>query len=224
LNQDAHLRAGSWLDPLERPVLYWLAARLPQWTTPNIMTGVGFGGAVVTFAGYVLTPYAGWGLFLASFGYCINWFGDSLDGTLARHRGIARNRFGYFLDNGLDMVAQFLVSIGIGLSGLINWELCFLAFSILLMTSSLAYIRAGVSPVHKLAYGGVGLTEMRIVGISLNTLLFFVPPQTFGVLPMTYPNLLFLGWSALTLIIFGVSFVCQLRELSKEDPRPEPMD
>lgn len=219
-----HERLGSWLDSIERPLLKWFAARMPRCITPNILTAIGFGGAVVTFAGYTLTPYASYGLFLASAGLAINWFGDSLDGTLARYRNIARNRFGYFLDNGLDMVAQFLIAIGIGLSGLINWELCFLAFSILLMMSSLAYIRAGVSPVHRLAYGGVGLTEMRLAGVSINTLLFFVPSQTFGVLPMTYPNCLFLVWSAATLVVFVASFINQLRELAKEDPRPEPQD
>ncbi|WP_091740007.1 CDP-alcohol phosphatidyltransferase family protein [Phenylobacterium immobile] len=221
MTERTHQRLGSWLDALERPTLLWLAARLPLWITPNILTAIGFAGAGVTFVGYLLTPYTSYGLFLASVGFVINWFGDSLDGTLARYRRIARNRFGYFLDNGLDMVAQFLIAIGIGLSGVINWELCFLAFSILLMTSSLSYIRAGVSPVHKLAYGGVGLTEMRLVGVFLNTLIFFVPSQTFGVLPMTYPNLLFLLWSVGTFIVFVASFVGQLRELAKEDPRPE---
>lgn len=223
MTQTTHQRMGGWLDPLEQPVLRWLAARLPRWLTPNGLTGVGFGGAAITFAGYVLTPYWHWGLFVASMGYLINWFGDSLDGTVARHRGIARNKFGYFLDNGLDMVSQFLVSIGIGLSGLISWELCFLAFSTLLMMSSLAYIRAAVSPVHKMAYAGIGLTEMRFVGVGLNTLIFFVPPQTFGVLPMTYPNLLFLIYSVCTFVVFAISFAGQLRELSKEDPPRRPL-
>lgn len=221
MTQMTHQRLGGWLDPLEQPVLLWLAARLPAWLKPNDLTAIGFGGAVVTFSGYVLTPYWPGALFLSSVGYVINWFGDSLDGTVARHRGVTRNKFGYFLDNGLDMFSQFLVSIGIGLSGVINWELCFLAFSILLMTSSLAYIRAAVSPVHKMAYAGVGLTEMRFVGIGLNTLIFFVPPQTFGVLPMTYPNMLFLFYSVVTFLIFAVSFIGQLRELAKEDP-PRP--
>lgn len=221
MTERTHQRLGSWLDALERPILIWLAARMPRWVSPNILTAVGFAGAGVTFVGYLLTPYTSYGLFLASLGFAINWFGDSLDGTLARYRLIARNRFGYFLDNGLDMVAQFLIAIGIGLSGVINWELCFLAFSILLMTSSLSYIRAGVSPVHKLAYGGVGLTEMRLVGVLLNTLIFFVPSQTFGVLPMTYPNLLFLLWSIGTFIVFVASFIGQLRELAAEDPRPQ---
>lgn len=222
MTTEGHQRHGSWLHKHERAVLLWLAARMPRPITPNHLTGIGFAGAVVTFTGYVITAYTPYGLFLASIGYVINWFGDSLDGTLARYRGIARNRFGYFLDNGLDMVAQFLVSVGIGLSGIISWELCFLAFSILLMLSSLSYIRAGVSPVHRLAYGGLGLTEMRAIGIVLNTLIFFVPPHRFDIASLTYPNFLFLVWSAVTLALFTISFVSQLRELAHEDPTPDP--
>lgn len=218
----AHERRGGLLDAVERRLLAWLAPRLPMWITPNIMTAIGFGGAGVTCAGFILAPYTSYGLFVSSAGLIINWFGDSLDGTLARYRKIARNRFGYFLDNNLDMVAQFLIAVGMGLSGIINWELCFLAFSILLMMSSLSYIRAGISPVHHLAYGGFGLTELRILLMVLNTLMFVVPPQTFGVLPMTYPNLLLLIWSIVTFITYIISFVQQLRELAKEDPKPEP--
>lgn len=213
-------RTGSALSAWERPALSWLAARMPAWVTPDGLTLVGFVGALVCATGYAIAGRAPWGLLIASAGVVINWFGDSLDGTLARYRKIERPRYGYFLDNGVDMVEQLAVAIGIGLSGYVRWDLCFLALSVLFMISSLSALRACVSPVHKLAYGGWGLTELRLSGLALNGLFAWAPPggwHSFG-LPLSYPNLIALGWTAINGGVFVVSFARQARELAREEP------
>ena len=69
------------LGPLERPALRWLAAHMPAWVNPDILTGVGILGSVVTFLSYWLTNINANFLWLASLGLVINWFGDSLDGS-----------------------------------------------------------------------------------------------------------------------------------------------
>jgi archaetidylinositol phosphate synthase len=210
----------GWLGPLERPTLLWLAARMPAWMTPDGLTVIGLVGALMSFAGFALAAQNLHALWLASAGLIVNWFGDSLDGNLARYRKIERPRYGYFLDNSVDVIQQFIITFGIGLSGLIRWELCFLALSAFFMMSILTLLRTQVSRVYQLTYGGIGPTEMRAFGIVLNAVIVFVPPQSLDGLglPMTYPNLLSLAWSLATLATFALSFIRQLRELAIEDP------
>jgi archaetidylinositol phosphate synthase len=88
-DQNKHTRVNDiLLGPLERPALQWLCEHMPAWMTPDILTIIGILGAVVIFLGYVLSNQHPAFLWLASIGYVINWFGDSLDGSLARHRKI----------------------------------------------------------------------------------------------------------------------------------------
>ena len=214
----------GWLAGLERPALAWLAPRLPGWITPDRLTAIGFVGSLICFAGYALSRRNPAWLFLASAGLAINWFGDSLDGSLARHRRIERPAYGYFLDNSIDMVEQLIVAVGAGLSGFIRWDLSFLAFAVMLMLSALTLIRAAASGAHNLTYGGIGLTELRVAGVVLNTVMVLVPPARLGGLglPVTYPNILILVWSIATLVVFAVSMAAQLRELAAREPPPRP--
>ena len=103
------------LGPLERPALKWLVEKMPKWVSPNLLTAVGLIAAVVIFLSYWLTNVSENFLWLASFGFILNWFGDSLDGSLARFRKIERPKFGYFIDHTVDAFTQLLVLLGIGL-------------------------------------------------------------------------------------------------------------
>ena len=144
--------------PLERPALAWLAAKLPRWVTPDQLTGIGFAGAVLAAAGYAASGTRPDFLWLASVGLVINWFGDSLDGTVARLRRIERPRYGYYLDNSIDCIAQLLLAFGIGLSGYVRFDLCLFALVAYLMVSALSFIRANVSNVFQITYAAVGPT------------------------------------------------------------------
>jgi phosphatidylglycerophosphate synthase len=210
----------GWLQPLEQPALAWLVRRLPAWATPNQLTALGFAGALITAAGYAFSAWNPACLWIASIGLAVNWYGDSLDGSLARFRKIERPRFGYFLDNTIDVIEQFLFSVGIGISGIIRWDLSFLALAAFLMVSILSFVRAQVYGEFQIAYGGIGLTEMRVLFFILNVLVFFFPPRpldAYGI-PWTYPNVLSLAWTCLTLITFLLSWSSQLRQLAAEDP------
>jgi archaetidylinositol phosphate synthase len=149
-------------QPLERPASTWLAPRIPGWITPDHLTAIGFGGAVVTAIGYAASGSRPSLLWLASLGLVINWFGDSLDGTVARLRRIERPRYGYYLDSAIDCIAQLLLAIGIALSGYVRLDLCLLTLVAYQMVSSLSFIRAQVSDVFQLTYAAVGPTEVRV--------------------------------------------------------------
>ncbi len=94
----------SVLNALEKKVLVWLAERQPRWMTSDILTYIGTFGAVVIAAGYILSAWNINFLWLSSLGFVINWYGDSLDGTLARVRNTQRPVYGYYLDHTIDAI------------------------------------------------------------------------------------------------------------------------
>jgi len=198
------------LGPLERPALAWLAAHMPSWMTPDKLTGVGFFGALVGLLGYGLSNLHANYLWLASLGLVINWFGDSLDGTLARYRGIERPRYGFFLDHTVDALNEFLIVIGLGLSPFIRFDIALLALSGYLLMSVLVSIRTYVEGVFQLSYGRLGPTEVRVILIALNVLMGFADFPTLtlslGVLTVYDGIVLLVG-------IYVVSVLRQARAL-----------
>ena len=153
----------------ERRLLNWICARLPAWVSPDMMTFVGMVGAVMVFAGYVLSNWGeGW-LWFAIAGYAVQWFGDSTDGSLARFRGIERPRYGYFLDHSCDGLATTLVLVGIGLSPYVRLEVALVALTGYLLLSIHAFLRVRVLAEMKLSYLNAGPTELRflLIGFTL---------------------------------------------------------
>ena len=160
------------LGPLERPALQWLAAHMPAWITPDICTLIGLGGAVITLTGYGLSNVHPGFLWLASLGFFVNWFGDSLDGTLARFRHIERPRYGYFVDHTTDAVVQVMVFLGLGLSPYVTYNIACLALVGYLVLSILVYLRTYIAGEFKISYAGLGPTESRAVAVLLNIVMF----------------------------------------------------
>ena len=110
------------LGPLERPALHWLAAHLPAWGYSRLMTVIGILGALVITLGYGLSRFHPAFLWLATLGFIINWFGDSLDGTLARFRHIERPKYGFYIDHITDCVTEIIIILGLGLSPYISFS------------------------------------------------------------------------------------------------------
>ncbi len=162
------------LAPLERPALQWLAAHMPGWINPDILTGIGILGAVMIFFGYWLSNQMSAFLWLASLGFVINWFGDSLDGNLARYRQIERPKYGFFVDHTVDSFNEVLIVIGLGLSPYVTFNIACLGLIGYLLMSILVYIRTYVNGVFQLSYGKFGPTEVRVILILLNATMFFL--------------------------------------------------
>jgi phosphatidylglycerophosphate synthase len=103
------------LAPFERRFLPWAAKRLPRWILPDDMTALGVLAAFGVCAAYQLSNDGrGW-LWVASGLLVVQWVGDSLDGTLARVRGIQRPKYGYYLDHMVDAFATAAIGLGLGL-------------------------------------------------------------------------------------------------------------
>lgn len=185
----AHYRINDiLLGPLERPTLKWLAAHSPAWVTPDILTAVGFLGTLVTAAGYLLVFIHPGFLWLSSLGYVINWYGDSLDGTLARFRHIERPRFGFFIDHTIDSFSEVIIVLAIGISPIARFDLACIALVGYLLMGNLVYINTYINGEFKISYGKLGPTEVRVILILANTLAFFFGNPKLGTpwFPMTF--------------------------------------
>lgn len=164
------------LNAAEKRVLVWLAQRQPRWVTSDGLTAIGVAGAIIVALGYILSNYhIGW-LWLASLGFVINWYGDSLDGTLARVRGPERPIYGFFLDHNVDGITMAIMCIGAGLSGMLNLYIAMAVLAVYLMLSISVYINAHLKNEFKLTYASMGPTEFRLIMIVVNTLFATIAP------------------------------------------------
>lgn len=151
----------------ERRILNWLCARMPSWVTPDKLTGFGVFGAFVVFLGYAFSGYSVYTLWFAIAGYVFQWFGDSMDGSLARWRKIERPKYGYFIDHSVDGFVILLILGGMGLSPYVRLDVALLALAGYLLLSIHAYLSARVLGELKLSYMFGGPTELRFVLIGL---------------------------------------------------------
>jgi len=159
-----HVRVNnSWLATHERDVLLWLAARTPSAVTPDHLTLLGLIGAVLVLVGFMACRVSPWFVSFAMLGLFLNWLGDSLDGTLARHRKIERPDFGYFLDHSCDLISQTFIFIGLGVSPYFTLFSALLALSMYLLMSSFTYLKVLILKTHHLSYYGMGATELRLL-------------------------------------------------------------
>jgi archaetidylinositol phosphate synthase len=166
------------LGPLERPALKWLATHLPAWISPDICTSISVLGAIIVMGSYILTGLNRNFLWLASLGFVINWFGDSLDGTLARFRGIERPIYGFFIDHITDAVGQVLIFLGLGMTPYVRFDIACLTLIAYLLLSVLVYVRTCVEGEFRISYGRLGPTEIRVLAILLNTSMYFFGPHS----------------------------------------------
>jgi archaetidylinositol phosphate synthase len=211
------------LGPLERPALKWLAASLPGWVSPDVCTAVGVAGAVVILIGYILSKISRNFLWLASLGFVINWFGDSLDGTIARHRRIERPVFGFYLDHTTDAFNEVMMFLGLGLTPYVSFTIACLALIGYLLLSVLVYVRTCVMGEFKIAANKMGPTEFRVIAILLNTGMFFggvhhlsFAAGAFGRLTFSVYDIVVAAFASLLLYLFLSNAIPDAIRLAKE--------
>lgn len=202
----------------ERRVLNRLCAILPRWITPDILTAIGMFGAFMVFAGYLSSNVDEDWLWLSIGGYVVHWFGDSLDGSLARFRRIERPRYGYFLDHSCDGFATMLVVVGIGLSSYVELTVALVALVGYLLMSIHAFLSVKVVGELRLSYLNAGPTELRLVLIGLTLAMLIAGPENPIIWHLNGFDL-FVGGAGLLLIgLFVLQTATTARRLAKEEP------
>jgi phosphatidylglycerophosphate synthase len=194
---------------------------MPAWVTPDKLTVVGIVGAILVFGGYVASNLGDGWLWLAIAGYVVQWFGDSMDGSLARFRKIERPRYGYFLDHSCDGLATALVVVGIGLSNYVMLEVALVALAGYLLISIHAFLAVRVMGELRLSYANMGPTELRLILISLTLAMIAAGPQPWLLNLFTWFDV-FVGFSGVCLItLFVVQTLSTARRLSLLEPPVE---
>jgi phosphatidylglycerophosphate synthase len=130
--------------------------------------------AVMIFAGYVLSALDRNWLWASVIGYILHWFGDSLDGSLARFRSIERPRYGYFVDHSADVLGALLILVGLGLSPFMRLDVALVALAGYYMLAAHAFLSARVVGELKLSHVAAGPTELRLILIGLTVAMYVV--------------------------------------------------
>lgn len=212
------------LGPLERPALKWLAAHMPAWVTPDTCTIIGVIGALGVAISYILSIYDRNFLWLASLGFVVHWFGDSLDGTLARYRHIERPIFGFFIDHTTDAFSGLVIFLGLGMTPYVNFNIACLTLIAYLLLCVLVFVRTSVVGEFKISYGKLGPTEIRVFAILLNTAMYFGGVRTFSLIfgpisqiTFTPYDLIIAAIALLLLCFFIVTATKETIRLAKAD-------
>jgi archaetidylinositol phosphate synthase len=205
------------LGPLERPALQWLAEHAPPWMTPDVLTGIGILGSLLIFGAYILTGVDKNFLWLVNLGLLINWYGDSLDGTVARYRKIERPKFGFFIDHTVDAFSQFFVVMGLGLSPYVRFEIAAMALIGYLLMSVYVYVDTYVTGVFRISYGKIGPTEVRAIIVLVNIAVYFLgnPSLNLSFVELSVFDLFVSALALVLFVTFTISTVTRARELAR---------
>lgn len=211
----------SALATLERHALIWMAARLPPWINSDHLSALALAsmiGAGASFAAFRITPLAAAVVVLC---LAANWFGDSLDGTLARIRGHERPRYGFYVDHVIDLAGTVFLLLGLACSGVMSPLTAMVVLAAYLLVCAETYLATHAVGVFRMSFLSLGPTELRII-LAAGALAITRSPQV--TLPIVGEIALFdLGGSiaaAGLAIVFLVSIIRNGIALYAAEPIP----
>jgi phosphatidylglycerophosphate synthase len=218
--RDATRVLSSVLSPLEKRTLHWLAVRMPARINSDHLTVLALLAMLGAGLSYWLASVTPVGLLLVVACLAINWFGDSLDGTLARVRNQQRPRYGYYVDHVVDAFGALFLFAGLALSGYMHPAVAFGLLLAYFMLSIEVYLAAHSIGRFQITFFNMGPTELRIL-LAIGNLALLVHPTSviFG-----HPFRLFdvggaIGIAGL-LVTLVVSAIRNTRALYRAEPIP----
>lgn len=176
----AHRVLQSILSVPERHALRWLAGHMPHWVNSDHLTVIGLLSMIGAGVAYVYARWNTWALIAVCGFLALNWFGDSLDGTLARFRDQQRPRYGFYVDHIVDALSALFLLGGLALSGYMHPWIAIallLAYNLLAMESYLATYTIGEFRITHFLFGP---TELRVLLAIGNIYVIFHPNANLG--------------------------------------------
>lgn len=146
----------------EKRALTWMAERAPAWLTSDQLTALGLLAQIGAGAFYALARYNDLALIGVIVCLVLNWFGDSMDGTLARVRNQQRPRYGFYVDHIVDIFGAAALMCGLGFSGLLHWPVSIAMLVAFLLLSAESYLATYTLSCFQMSQGIFGPTEIRI--------------------------------------------------------------
>lgn len=221
-----HIREHfSLLADSERRALIWIAGRLPARINSDHLSTLALLSmlaAGISFASFRVTPWAALGVIVS---LIANWFGDSLDGTVARVRGQQRPRYGFYVDHVIDLAGTALLLAGLACSGLMNPTLAVTLLAAYLLVAAESYLTTHAAGIFRLSFLGFGPTELRIV-LAMGALKVVSSPWIAlgGLLEVRLFDLGGIVAIVGLALAFIVSAVRNTMALYAAEPRPAPTD
>ena len=204
----------------EKRALVAMARRLPRWINADHLTALGLIAMVMAGASFALARWYPIGLALVVVWLAVNWFGDSLDGTVARVRNHQRPRYGFYVDHVVDAVGTLCLVGGMAASGFMSPLVGLGLLLVYFMLSIEAYLATYTRGVFRLSFWGFGPTELRIV-LAVGCLRLLVSPTAtlFG-----HRFLLFDVGAVVAIVCMAATFLVAVirntRALYLEEPLP----
>jgi phosphatidylglycerophosphate synthase len=211
---------NSLLGAIEKRTLIWIANRLPPAINSDHLTALGLVGMIAAGVCFAFSSHQPAMLLAVNLCLAINWFGDSLDGTLARVRNCQRPRYGFYVDHMVDIFGSAALMCGLGCSGLLHWSVAIAMLITFLILSSESYLATYTLSCFQLSQGIFGPTEIRIL-LGVGTLEALRSPHAtlFG-----HRMLLFdLAGAIAAVAMFAMAIAITLRhtaELYRQEPLP----
>jgi len=213
----------SLLAAAEKRLLIYIAQRLPERVHSDHLTGLAIAAMAVAGAGYALARWDVRALWIVVAALVVNWFGDSLDGTVARVRRVERPRYGFYVDHVLDIIGITLLIAGLAASGFMTPLIALSMLVAYLLVSGEVFLATAVRGVFRMSSFGVGPTELRIL-LAIGTIALAGDPHVnlgpFGRMPLfDVGGLVATAGMGVTLL---VSAVRNGRALAQLEPRRLP--
>lgn len=191
-----------------------ICPRIPKWIGPDHLTIIGIIGIIIVSVGFVLGFMNRYYLGLVPLGLIINWFGDSFDGSIARYRKRTRPNYGYYIDKIVDAVVMIIFGLGLGLSGFVKIEVAILLTAIYLAMMINVDLLVYVKGESKNSFGWFGPTEIRIIGIIVSIIMFFMPVKSYDIY-----GYLVTQYDIVVLVLSGLMFLVLISEIIKNGIR-----
>lgn len=208
---------------IERRTLQWLAPRLPRVINSDHLTVLAAGAMMMAGLAYWVSAFDIYALWLVNLCLAINWFGDSLDGTLARLRHHQRPRYGFYVDHVVDAAGLTMLVGGMALSGYMTPLVAFGVLAAYLLLCVEVYLATYCLSTFRMSFFKVGPTELRILLALGNAATFFFHPDphvtVFGVPARLFDVAGVLATGGLVLA-FVLSVIRNTRTLYRAEPIP----
>jgi len=178
--QEAARAQVSFLAPLEKRCLIWLARHTPAWINSDHLTALGLIALLGAGLSYWYARSSHAGLVLATVCLALNWLGDSLDGTLARVRDCQRPRYGFYVDHMVDALGTFFLLGGMALSGYMSPLVAGGLLVTYFLLSIEVYLATYTIGTFHISFWKFSPTELRILLMIGNVALIYRPLARIG--------------------------------------------
>jgi phosphatidylglycerophosphate synthase len=166
---------GSLLAAPEKRLLVWMAERLPRWVNSDHLSALGLSAMLVAGLAFWAASWNTLFLLVVVAALAVNWFGDSLDGTVARVRNQQRPRYGFYVDHVIDILGTFFLFAGAALSDFMSASVALAFMVAYMMVSAESYLATHSRGVFKMSFMRIGPTELRII-LAIGVLYLFQKP------------------------------------------------